>query len=269
MPNDGEIYIMKRTLAILIFISISVLTCFNVYAEESELCWYCVRSGKKQPSVTREEMLLSRYGGVSIDRGVNDNSDKKVIYLTFDAGYENGNTEKIVDVMNEKGVKGAFFLLSNFILKNGELTKKIAESGHTICNHTSKHENISLYSKEMISECIGRLERTYKECTGREMTKFFRFPEGKYSESSLAYLSELGYTPVFWSFAYEDWNNGKQPNESAAFKKVIDNTHNGAILLFHPTSETNARIFPRLIDAWREMGYTFGTLDEIKTNIQK
>ena len=240
-----------------------MLLCLNIYAEESELCWYCVRSGKRQPSINREEKLISSYGGISLDRGVSDSSDKKVIYLTFDAGYENGNTEKIVDAMNERDIKGAFFLLSNFILKNRELTKKIAGSGHTMCNHTSKHENISSYSKEMISECLGRLEMIYRECVGAEMTKFFRFPEGKYSESALAHLSELGYKPVFWSFAYEDWNNEKQPSEDAAIKKILDNTHNGAIFLFHPTSETNAKIFPRILDAWRDMGYTFGTLDEI------
>lgn len=254
---------MKRIIALLIIISLSVMLCINSYAEESELCWYCVRSGKRQPSITREERLISSYGGISVDRGVDDNSDKKVIYLTFDAGYENGNTEKIVDAMNERGVKGAFFILSNFVLKNKALTKKITESGHTVCNHTSKHENISAYTKEMISECLSRLETVYRECTGAEMSKFFRFPEGKYSETSLSYLSELGYTPVFWSFAYEDWNNGKQPSEDAAIKKILDNTHNGAIFLFHPTSETNAKIFPRLLDAWQDMGYTFGTLDEI------
>ena len=115
----------------------------------------------------------------------------------------------------------------------------------------------------MILGCLSRLEAIYSESTGFEMTKFFRFPEGKYSESSLSHVRELGYTPVFWSFAYEDWNNEKQPSEETAMKKILDNTHNGAIFLFHPTSETNARIFPRLLDAWREMGYTFGTLDEI------
>ena len=254
---------MKRGAAIVIFLILTFVFCFNSFAERSEMCWYCLRSGNRQPNITREEKLISSYGGISVDRSVNDSSDRKVIYLTFDAGYENGNTEKIVDAMNERGVKGAFFILSNFVLKNKELTKKIADSGHTVCNHTSKHENISDYTKEMISECLGRLEAVYTECTGRKMTKFFRFPEGKYSESALQSINELGYTPVLWSFAYEDWNNGKQPSEDGAIKKILDNTHNGAIFLFHPTSETNARIFPRLLDTWRDMGYSFGTLDQI------
>ena len=254
---------MKRVISFIVFICLSFVFCIGAFAEDSEMCWFCVRSGKRQPAVTKEEKLISSYGGILLDRGVSDESEKKVIYLTFDAGYENGNTERIVDAMNERGVKGAFFLLSNFVLKNKDLTRKIADSGHTVCNHTSKHENISSYTKEMISECLGRLEAIYTECTGREMTKFFRFPEGKYSRTALAHLKDLGYTPVFWSFAYEDWNNGKQPSEDAAIKKILDNTHNGAIFLFHPTSETNASIFPRLLDAWQNMGYTFGTLGEI------
>ena len=255
---------MKRIALFILILRLVSLFATVASAEATELCWFCIRSGEKQPPITNEERLISKYGGVSVDRGVNDESSDKVIYITFDAGYDNGNTEKILDAMDKRGVKGAFFLLSNFVFKNPALTKKIADGGHTVCNHTSKHENISDYSKEMISECISRLEAVYYDCTGVQMTKFFRFPEGKYSEKALKSLKELGYKPIFWSFAYEDWDNGKQPDLERAIKKILDNTHNGAIFLFHPTSATNAAIFPRLLDAWSEMGYRFGTLDEIK-----
>ena len=254
---------MKRIFTLVLVLIMLTASGVTSYAGSTEMCWYCIRSGNNQPPITSEEKLIACYGGVSVDRRVTDRSDSKVIYLTFDAGYENGNTEKIVNAMGERGVKGAFFLLTNFILKNPELTKRIAEEGHTVCNHTSKHENISSYTKDMIAVCLSRLESVYLESTGNQMTKFFRFPEGKYSEAALGHLKELGYTPVFWSFAYEDWNNENQPSEDAAIKKILDNTHNGAIFLFHPTSATNAAIFSRLLDAWSSMGYRFGTLDEM------
>ena len=95
------------------------------------------------------------------------------------------------------------------------------------------------------------------------MSKYFRFPEGRFSENALKSLQSLGYKTIFWSFAYADWDNNHQINADAAMKKILDNTHNGAIMLFHPTSRVNAEIFPKLIREWKNMGYTFGTLDDL------
>ena len=140
---------------------------------------------------------------------------------------------------------------------------RMANSGHLICNHTKKHKDLSCASTEEIENDITTLERVYTEKTGLTMTKYFRFPEGRYSVAAIKAVSKLGYKTFFWSFAYDDWDNSRQPNCKSAIEKVLDNTHNGAVMLFHPTSSVNAQIFPTLIKEWKNMGYRFGTLDEL------
>ena len=254
---------MKKLIAILLSWMILLCGATPVHAAELEYNWYCTRNGREQPPITAEEVLISKYSGYSVDRSVTDNDEKKILYLTFDAGYENGNIEKILDVLNEKNVSAAFFILDNIILKNRELVTRMANDGHLVCNHTKNHKNICAFTKDEISENLSALEALYKEKTGKEMAKYFRFPEGRYSVSSLNALCELGYKTIFWSFAYDDWDNNHQANPDVAFKKIISNTHNGAIILLHPTSRVNAEIMPRLIDKWREDGYSFGTLDQL------
>jgi peptidoglycan-N-acetylmuramic acid deacetylase len=139
----------------------------------------------------------------------------------------------------------------------------MANEGHLVCNHTKNHKNISNFTLEEIKNDLSSLEKTYYDNTGYNMSKFFRFPEGKYSLNALKSLNELGYKTVFWSFAYDDWDNCRQPDVEKAKEKILSNTHNGAILLLHSTSLTNATILGELIDSWRDMGYRFGTLEDI------
>ena len=139
----------------------------------------------------------------------------------------------------------------------------MAEEGHLVCNHTRNHKNLSSASAEEIKENLESLERIYKEKTGREMDKYFRFPAGEYSLEAMKAIKEMGYKTVFWSFAYADWDNHRQPDSEIAMKLILENTHPGAVILLHPTSNTNADILPRLIAEWRKMGYTFGTLDQL------
>ena len=139
----------------------------------------------------------------------------------------------------------------------------MAKEGHLVCNHTKNHKNICQMNSEQISKNLTDLEKIYEQKTGKRMSRYFRFPEGKYSMDALREVEKLGYKSIFWSLAYEDWDNEKQPNPDYALKKLLSNTHNGAIILLHPTSETNALILPRLIDEWRGMGYEFGTLDQL------
>ena len=192
-----------------------------------------------------------------------DTSQKK-LYLTFDAGYENGSTEKILDVLKVQQVPAAFFLVGNYIEKNADLVRRMAEEGHIVGNHTMHHYDMSkLTTQEAFTKELQDLETLYKETTGREMPKFYRPPQGLYSAENLRMAQELGYKTVFWSLAYVDWNNDAQPTREEALAKLLPRTHPGAVVLLHSTSKTNAEILNELIEKWKEEGYAFGTLEEL------
>ena len=191
-------------------------------------------------------------------------STRKVLYLTFDAGYENGCTEKILDVLKDQQVPAAFFLVGNYLEKNADLVRRMVEEGHIVGNHTMHHYDMSrLTGKDAFSAELQDLEVLYREVTGREMPKFYRPPQGIYSEENLRMAKELGYKTVFWSLAYVDWNNNAQPTREDAFRKLLPRTHPGAVVLLHSTSGTNAEILEELIGKWKEEGYTFGTLEDL------
>ena len=192
------------------------------------------------------------------------NTNEKVLYLTFDAGYENGCTAKILDTLKEKQVPAAFFLVGNYIRQSPDLVRRMVAEGHTVGNHTMHHYDMSrLSDKAAFSKELTDLEALYKETVGQELPKFYRPPQGIYSEENLKMAQELGYKTLFWSLAYVDWNNDSQPTKEAAFAKLLPRTHNGAVVLLHSTSKTNAEILGELIDKWKAMGYRFGTLDEL------
>ena len=189
---------------------------------------------------------------------------KRVLYLTFDAGYENGCTEKILDVLKREQVPAAFFLVGNYLERNADLVRRMVAEGHTVGNHTMHHYDMSkLTTKEAFSKELTDLEVLYREVTGESMPKFYRPPQGIYSEDNLKMAKELGYRTVFWSLAYVDWNNDAQPTAEAAMGKLLPRTHPGAVVLLHSTSRTNAEILEQLIGKWKEEGYTFGTLDQL------
>ena len=192
------------------------------------------------------------------------NTNEKVLYLTFDAGYENGCTAKILDTLKEKQVPAAFFLVGNYIRQSPDLVRRMVAEGHTVGNHTMHHYDMSkLSDKAAFSKELTDLEALYKETVGQELPKYYRPPQGIYSEKNLKMAQELGYQTVFWSLAYVDWNNDAQPTREAAFAKLLPRTHNGAVVLLHSTSKTNAEILGELIDKWKAMGYRFGTLEEL------
>jgi peptidoglycan-N-acetylmuramic acid deacetylase len=251
---------MKVIKIILVVLCISLLFCINSRADDG--CnWYIVKRGHDIPGFPENADVVSQFGGKYI--GVRADDGCKKIYLTFDAGYENGNIEKILDVMKDEGVHGAFFILSNLIRKNPDLVRRMVDEGHLVCNHTSNHKDLTRLSDSEILANLSRLEDEYKALTGRDMEKIFRFPEGRYSLHTLRLLNENGYTSIFWSMAYDDWDNSRQMDKERAKEKLLSTTHDGAILLLHPTSATNAAILGDLIHEWRNMGYSFGSLKEI------
>lgn len=192
-----------------------------------------------------------------------DTSQKK-IYLTFDAGYENGNTEAILDALKKHQVKGTFFVVGHYLETAPELVKRMTEEGHIVGNHTYHHYDMSKiadaesFKKEMVS-----VEDAYREITGQEMTKYYRPPQGKYSVENLRMAKDLGYHTFFWSLAYVDWKQDAQPSHEEAFDKLMSRIHPGAIVLLHSTSVTNAEILDELLTKWEAEGYRFGTLDEL------
>ena len=202
---------------------------------------------------------LKKYDAVYIG-----DTSEKVLYLTFDAGYENGCTAKILDTLKNHGVPAAFFLVGNYIEQNADLVRRMTEEGHIVANHTMHHYDMSrLTDKAAFQKELTDLENLYRETTGQDMPKYYRPPQGIYSEENLAMAKEMGYKTVFWSLAYVDWNNDSQPTKEQAFAKLLPRTHNGAVVLLHSTSATNAEILDELLTMWKGEGYRFGTLEEL------
>lgn len=191
-------------------------------------------------------------------------TEEKVLYLTFDAGYENGYTAQILDVLQKHQVPAAFFLVGNYLEKEPELVCRMVREGHTVGNHTYTHPDMScIATEEAFREELEKNESLYKEITGQEMEKIYRPPQGKFCESNLKMAQSMGYRTVFWSLAYVDWYEDDQPTKEEAFDKLLPRVHPGAVVLLHSTSATNASILDELLTRWEEMGYTFGRLEEI------
>jgi len=192
------------------------------------------------------------------------NTEEKVLYLTFDAGYENGHTAAILDTLKKHEVKAAFFLVGNYLQKNADLVRRMVEEGHIVGNHTMTHPNMSAISDaDAFRKELEGLEDLFREVTGKELPKFYRPPQGIYSEKNLQMAKDLGYKTVFWSLAYADWDNNKQPQQDVAIQRLLTRTHNGAVILLHSTSKTNEEILDTLLTKWKEMGYRFETIDKL------
>lgn len=192
------------------------------------------------------------------------NTDKKIIYLTFDCGYENGNMPKILDALKKHQVSATFFVVGNFISDQPELLKEMIKEGHTIGNHTMTHPDMSaISSMDGFQKELQGVEELYQETTGTSMPKFYRPPRGIYSSTNLSMAKQLGYKTFFWSLAYVDWYQDKQPTKEEAFEKLLGRIHPGAIVLLHSTSSTNANILDELLTRWKAMGYSFGSLKNL------
>ena len=189
--------------------------------------------------------------------------DDKKIYLTFDAGYDNGNLEGILDVLKDKEVKATFFVTGDFVNRFSDLTKRMVEEGHIVANHSYYHKTINTQTNEELASDLKKLEDSFKNVTGKEMVKVFRPPKGEFDRESLLNLKELGYKTVFWSIAYEDWSKEHERSKDYSYKRVIDNLHPGAIILMHTVSKSNKEALPDIIDEIRNQGYEFADVTEL------
>jgi len=194
--------------------------------------------------------------------GTSQNGEK-TLFLTFDAGYENGYTEKILDTLKESNVPASFFLVGTYLRKNPDIIKRMVNEGHIIGNHTMSHANMSSKNASDFSAELKRFEEEYKSIVGTELKKYYRPPEGIFDEDNLMTAKEIGYKTVLWSVSYADWNNKKQPSKEHAFQKLLPRLHPGAVLLLHSTSATSTDILPQLIAECHKLGYTFKSLDDL------
>lgn len=255
----------KKILCAFLFI-LMCLCSLPVQAKGEAHAWY-IRRAKEHASPTIEmetRALLEKYDAYYLNESCSKTKDEKVIYLTFDVGYENGNVAKTLDILKEEEVHGAFFVLAHFLKSAPSCAKKMLSEGHLICNHTATHKNACLLSEEELKKEIASLETLYSEKMGAQLSCFFRPPEGKYDEKTLALAQKMGYKTVFWSLAYADWDDSRAPADEKAKEILKNNTHNGAIILLHPTSDINVRILRDMIHYWKNEGYRFGSLEELK-----
>ncbi len=227
--------------------------------------WYFHHSKNgEQPPTPAEFGYIDQFDGYYVDKNHPATAADKVLYLTFDAGYENGNVAKILDVLRAEQVPGAFFILEGLVEHEPALVQRMCDEGHLVCNHTASHRDMTtVHSLADFQAEMNRMEEVYTACTGQKLAPYYRPPEGKLNRESIGYAKDSGYSTILWSFAYGDWDNGKQMEPEKAKAKILGETHNGEVILLHPTSATNAAILSDLIHTWRDMGYRFGTLDEL------
>ena len=229
-------------------------------ASNQKIGWGIKRDDNhEQPDVgSNNKKVLEENQGICLG-----NKEKKNIYLTFDEGYEAGYTPQLLSILKENQVKATFFITAHFVNTQSDLVKQMIDEGHIIGNHTVNHKSMPDLTEEQIRKEVMELHQVIHEKFNYEM-KYIRPPKGEYSQSSLQATNRLGYTTVMWSFAYEDWNEDKQPDEEGAKKKILDNLHNGEIMLLHGNSKTNTNILASVIQEAKKEGYEFKSLDEFE-----
>ncbi len=263
------IYIRKKTIGIFLSCVVLIFACLFIYeamfnfsiSVSTEITnWgLSFRENGKAPVGNCSSKVLKEYDAYY----VGDDASKD-IYLTFDAGFENGFTPNILDVLKKHDVKAAFFLVGHYLEEEPELVKRMVEEGHIVGNHTYNHPDMSKISDvESFKKELSSLEELYKQVTGLDMPRYYRPPQGKFNENNLIMAKDLGYKTIFWSLAYVDWYQDKQPTKEHALSKLIPRTHPGAVILLHSTSKTNSEILDELITKWKEDGYSFKTLDDL------
>lgn len=232
----------------------------------NEYNWYFnPREDGKQPTAIQEANFFNKYDSYYVG-----DPNEKVIYLTFDSGYENGYTNTLLDVLKKHNARAHFFVVETYIKDNPDIIKRMEKEGHLVCNHSKSHPSMaSIHDFDKFKSEITSVEDAYKEVTNKEMPKYFRPPMGKFSEESLKYTKDLGYSSIFWSFAYVDWYNDKQPTHEFAKNKIYSRTHPGAIVLLHSNSKTNSEILDDVLTHWESEGYRLETLDYLIKNKSK
>ena len=268
MKSKNKIYIYG--IVVLFLMATSILFEFAFYNKDliqtsgslelsnTKIEWGIRRANNhEQPDLgSKNRQLIEKYNGMAMG-----NKESKNIYVTFDLGYEAGYTENILDTLKQNNVPATFFITAHYANSASDLVQRMINDGHIIGNHTVNHKSMPTLSQEELKKELMNLHTAIYEKFGFEM-KYMRPPKGEYSEKTLDYTTKLGYIPVMWSFAYADWDEKAQPSQQAAINKIIENVHNGEIMLLHATSKTNMEVLDTVIKKIKEMGYEFKSLDE-------
>ena len=253
-------FILILSLILLTSTSFIIVNASNV-SDEKEYDWYFVpRIPGKTPEPPKESTgFLEEFNAYYIG-----DPTKKELFLTFDEGYEKGNTDDILDVLKELEIPAAFFVVKPYLDTEPDLIKRMVAEGHLVCNHSSHHPSMpSITDSEKFKKEFTDVEEAYTNITGEDMPKFFRPPMGKYSKNSLQETKKLGYKTIFWSFAYKDWLINSQPDEQTAIAKIKKGAHPGGILLLHAVSDTNAKILKTVLSDLKAEGYEFKSLNDL------
>lgn len=249
---------MKKLLLNLVLITFLVTSTATAGISRTSISWYTrPTSDGSRPPCPAEAPFLEENNACYLGK------DEKKVYLTFDLGYENENVFTILDALKKHNAPAAFFILSHEI-DSGKALERIVDEGHLVCNHTAHHPDMSkMPDKESFKLELSALEEKYTEKTGNKMAKYYRPPQGVFSEQNLVWAKELGYKTVFWSLTWADWDNSKQLPVEKAIDKLFSRLHNGAIILLHPISDTNAKMMDAFLTRLENEGYTFASLDEL------
>ncbi|ADC50191.1 polysaccharide deacetylase for xylans/chitin [Alkalihalophilus pseudofirmus OF4] len=252
--------IKKTTVLLFLFFVCFNITAGGINAYDSKTYNWSFKPAKDNKPVTTESLyiqMLEDTGGFFIG-----DTTKKELYLTFDNGYENGYTEKILDVLKEKEVPAAFFVTGHYLDSASDLVVRMVNEGHIVGNHSWHHPSLPEIGEGRLMEELTKVKNRFTELTGEKEMNYLRPPRGQFSERSLALSAKLGYTNVFWSMAYKDWEVNNQKGGQYAYDQIMKRIHPGAIMLIHSISSDNAEALPKVIDEARKQGYTFKSLDD-------
>ncbi|QKY68246.1 delta-lactam-biosynthetic de-N-acetylase [Lentibacillus sp. CBA3610] len=208
------------------------------------------------PDVGKYKQILEEHGAYYADH-----SGEKVVYLTFDNGYEGGYTDDVLDVLKKHDVPAAFFLTGHYVRSEPDLVNRMADEGHIIGNHSYHHPDFTIVTKDTMQEELETLEEAVAEVSDQEDIKYVRPPKGMFSEKTLDWANELGYIHIFWSSAFVDWET--QQGWEHAYENIMDNIHPGAIILLHTVSSDNAKALDKMIEEMKNQGYQFRSLDHL------
>ena len=269
MKSNKIAYILLATIVCIFTFSVMMLnnsanqtsiTTSTSSLSNKKIGWGIKRNDNhEQPDLgSKNKELLEKYDGIAMG-----NKEEKIVYLTFDEGYEAGYTPKLLDILKQNNVKAAFFITAHYLNTQSELVQRMIDEGHIVGNHTVNHKSMPSINNETIEKEIMQLHQAMYEKFGYEM-KYLRPPKGEFSERTLQKTNSLGYKTVMWSFAYCDWDEKKQPSQEEAIKIITNNFHSGEIMLLHSNSKTNSEVLDTIIKEAKNQGYEFKSLDEFK-----